>query len=123
MVASASALRSVTKLSSASSLLNAVTMNTSFASQTRAFFTSSFWRWLSRRYAFTRLSALVRFFCDRPLPSRVLADEPALVHQAFHRPDGDLVELFALVRFEQFALHLRVSALAMSIATPKGIRR
>ena len=41
----------------------------------------------------------------------LFADEAALVHDSFDRADGDLVELFGLVGFEQLPLHFRVVGL------------
>ena len=62
MSASDSALRRLKKFSSPSSLPTAVTMITSFASQSLAFLTMSFCFWLSRLKVLITLSALVWLF-------------------------------------------------------------
>src|SRR5438477_1831755 len=60
IVERASARSRFTKFSSSRILSKAVTTNSSFASQIFAFLISNLCRWLSRLYALTKLSTLVR---------------------------------------------------------------
>jgi hypothetical protein len=79
-------------------------------------------RWLSRLYAFTRLSALVRaLFAGGSVLRSFPRNRRCSIKRFTVRMETDSI-LLAFVSLQQFPLHLHVSALAMSIATPSGIR-
>ena len=120
--ASDSARSSVTKFSSASSLPKAVTMKTSFASQSLAFFTSSFWRWLSRLIRVDQaLGAGRGFFRARGLASRSFPMNRRWSISRFTVRIESWLSCLLSYAFSSSRCISGVSALAMSIATPSGI--